>query len=147
MGMKARVMIYFHSSTRQKQTCSVQQLTTAQFLIRDQRRTILWHLSSILLFGLWMTVHLGSIPFVIDRVCSTTVRYCFYRCLSVHNSWGGTPARGAPTWGTPWPGPDRGGWMGDGGYPLTHRDRTAHGVLDKRRSVCLLRSRRRTVLF
>ena len=27
------------------------------------------------------------------------------------------------------------------------RDRTAHGVLDKRQSVCLLRSRRTTVLF
>ena len=29
----------------------------------------------------------------------------------------------------------------------TPRDRTTHGVLDKRRSVCLLRSRRRTVLL
>ena len=60
---------------------------------------------------------------------------------------GGPQPGGAPTWGTPQSGQD-------GGYPsqgapawVLPQYRTSHGVLDKRRSVCLLRSRRRTVLF
>ena len=45
--------------------------------------------------------------------------------------WGTPPIQ---RWGTPWPGM---------GYP---QDRTTDGVLDTRQAVCLLRSRRRTVL-
>ena len=89
-----------------------------------------------------------------------------------HIRGGGTPARGAPAWGTPWVPPSScqikpvgGGTPARGrppgvppsqvrmeGKPARGRlpgvpPRTAHGVLDKRRSVCLLRSRRRTFLF
>ena len=53
-------------------------------------------------------------------------------------------------WGTPQPGQDGGGYP-RWGYPLPGmyplRYRTADGVLDTPRSVCLLRSRRRTFLF
>ena len=82
----------------------------------------------------------------------------------------GYPSQGVPTQGTPlarsgWEipqprgchlgyppqGQDRGVPQPGGvhpGYPPPPppRYRTAHGVLDKRRSVCLLRSRRRTLL-
>ena len=62
---------------------------------------------------------------------------------------GGVPQPGL-TPGTPWPGQD-GGYEGDPlpsmGSPTHPRDRTAHGVLDTPRSVCLLRSRRRSFLF
>ena len=83
-------------------------------------------------------------------------------------AWG-TPAREVPAQGTPWPGQDTGGYPSQGaptrgtppgqvrmgvpqlgGHPSRvpppppPRDRTAHGVLDTPRSVCLLRSRRRT---
>ena len=74
-------------------------------------------------------------------------------------AWGypGTPRPGQD-WGYPGYPPPRprsgqrvGGTPQDqvrtGGIPPLPRDRTAHGVLDKRRSVCLLRSRRRTFLF
>ena len=42
-------------------------------------------------------------PFITERVRSTTVRYCFHRCLSVHREEG-----------VPRPGPNRGGGRG---YP------------------------------
>ena len=72
---------------------------------------------------------------------------------------GGTPARSDgeryPSQGVAHPGYPlaRSGWgvPQPGGPPangtLPPRDRTAHGVLDKPRSVYLLRSRRRTVLL
>ena len=98
--------------------------------------------------------------FFTDRVRSTTVRYCFHRCLSLHTSGeGGTPARSSQE-GVPQPSPARGhlprvphGQVRMGGTPAwgtpawgTPPTRSAHGVFDKRQSVCLLRSRRRTVL-
>ena len=49
----------------------------------------------------------------------------FHRCLSVHSRGGGVP---------------------QGTYPPPPEDRTAYGVLDMLRSVCLLRSRKRTFL-
>ena len=57
---------------------------------------------------------------VTDRVRSTTVRYCFHRCLSVHRGGGGgflkvpTPLAKVPP---PWPGSDR--RVPQGTYPLT----------------------------
>ena len=54
----------------------------------------------------------------------------------------GYPNRGYPALGTPLSDLD-GGYPNRGGTPLQLTD----GVLDKRRSVCLLRSRRRTFLF
>ena len=65
------------------------------------------------------------------------------------SGWGGQyPSQGAPTRGTP-PARSGGGYPSQGGTCLGSppQYRTAHGILDKRRSVCLLRSRRRTVLF
>ena len=61
------------------------------------------------------------------------------------SGWGIPPGRGHLPGVPRWPGQDRGyRWYPP---PPSLRDRTAHGVLDKRRSVvCLLRSRRRTVL-
>ena len=76
---------------------------------------------------------------------------------------GGTLARSG--WGVPQPGQDRGvprpgmdcplsrdgvhpcPGMGYPPPPPPTRDRTADGVLDTRRAVCLLRSRRRTLLL
>ena len=108
------------------------------------------------------------------RVRSTTGRYCFRRCLSVHTGGGGftpspshntspgpmsfsggTPVTGprflyggvphsqmggtpSQRWGTPPPGQA-------GGTPPS-LDRTADGVLATQWAVCLLRSRRRTVV-
>ena len=60
-----------------------------------------------------------------------------------HQTWpGGTPQpKGYPTLGTPPIGPGRGvPLLGEEGTPLQETD----GVLDTLRSVCLLRSRRRT---
>ena len=69
-------------------------------------------------------------------------------CLSVHTCGGDTPARSSQG-GTP----ARSSWGGDPsqggtclGYPPP-QDRTAHGVLDTPRSVCLLRSCSRTFLL
>ena len=56
------------------------------------------------------------------------------------------PARsggGYPAWGVPWPGTPPHKVRTGGGYP----GRTTEGVLNTRRAVCLLRSRRRTFLF
>ena len=131
-------------------------------------------------------------PLVTDRVRSTTVRYCFHRCLSVHIPGGGrctpryippsqpgpdggmgvpTPTVKVPTpplcqvptggggGGTPrylphWPGLNGGEGVPQGTYlppprylPPPPLDSAADGVLDSLRSVCLLRSRRRTFLF
>ena len=47
---------------------------------------------------------------ITDRVRSTTVRYCFHRCLP------GYPSQGAPAWGTPRPGQD-GGYPSQGEHP------------------------------
>ena len=96
-----------------------------------------------------------------DRVRSTTVRYCFHRCLSVQRG-----ERGYPKVPTPQPRylPTSQVLMGkgypkvptppsEGTYPLPKvptplpRDRTADRVLDTPRSVCLLRSCRRTFLL
>ena len=59
---------------------------------------------------------------------------------------GGYPRWGTPQqgWGTPQPDHNGGMPLAGMGYPLY---RTADGVLDTPRSVCLLRSRRRTVLL
>ena len=56
-----------------------------------------------------------------------------------------TPARGIPGQVRMGGYPSQGGGGARPGSPP--RDRTAHGVLDKWQLVCLLRSRRRTVLF
>ena len=63
--------------------------------------------------------------------------------------WGGYPGQ-VQMWGIPWTGgyPLGGGTPPGREYPLptggTPRYRTTDGVLDTSRSVCLLRSRRRT---
>ena len=73
---------------------------------------------------------------VTDRVRSTREGNVF--SLFTPREEGGTPAR-TRGGGVPQPGP-----MG-GGYPTSYR--ITDGVLDTPRSVCLLRSRRRTFLF
>ena len=64
----------------------------------------------------------------------------------------GVPQPGSTHPGYPPPGQDEGrGYPSQGRRPPgvfpPPRNSTAHGLLDKRRSVCLLRSRRKTVLF
>ena len=110
-------------------------------------------------------------PLVTARVRSTTGRYCFHRCLSVHRGGeggvrSGTPPRGGsgyppggyrspgtpPGGGYPGPGtPPGGGYPGPGTPPggggVPDLGRTTEGVLTTRRAVCLLRSRRRTFLY
>ena len=94
------------------------------------------------------------------RLRSTTGRYCFNRCLSVHMGvphlhpiilplvpcplqWVYPSDRfQVPSWGVP-----QHGDTPEPGIEYPCRDRTAEGVLDTRHAVCLLRSRRRTVLF
>ena len=49
------------------------------------------------------------------RVRSTTGRYCFHRCLSVHRGGGGV--RVPPPGGGTWPGTPRGGTWPPRGYP------------------------------
>ena len=110
--------------------------------------------------------------FITDRVRSTTGRLCFDTCLSVDQfvcphlggypgqvqAGGGYPSQiqlgGYPTLGIP---PVSPGWgVPHLGYPLIRpgQEGTPMGggippwlVLDMPRSVCLLRSRRRTFLF
>ena len=66
------------------------------------------------------------------------------RCGTPHWTWMGVPRQGYPRWGTPLIRPGQGmGVPRQGGTPL----RLTDGVFDKRRSVCLLRSRRRTFLL
>ena len=109
------------------------------------------------------------------RVRSTTGRYCFHRCLSVHRGGGVrsvqpgggqvSPAGGGgvrsvqPGGG----GQSALGWVRSvagggqvssqgvgqvsGGGGGVSQDRTTEGLLTTRRAVCLLRSRRRTFLL
>ena len=65
---------------------------------------------------------------ITDRVRSTRREVIFSLCQCTPVGGGGTSARGTLP-------------------PSPLRDRTAHGVLDKRRSVCLLRSRKRNFLL
>ena len=99
---------------------------------------------------------LSSEHFITVRVCSTMGRYCFHRCLSAHTP---SPSHNTSTGPMSFVGGDPSDWsqvpswgIQDRGYPPgqgwgTPRDRTADLVLDSRRAVCLLRSRRRTFLF
>ena len=70
------------------------------FLIQILRDKTVKHFQSLL-----------TVNIITDRVRSTTVRYCFHRCLSVHRGRGSTSARSQPGGEgvikvpTPWPDP------------------------------------------
>ena len=107
-----------------------------------------------------------------NRVCSTRREVIVSPCLSVHTCGGGggvpqpsaargsrvahlghppiRPGQGYPCWGVPPLGYSPSDLAG-GGYPCRGGGVTppqvTDGVLDTPRSVCLLRSRRRTFLF
>ena len=82
----------------------------------------------------------------------TPARGCLPSVPTDQVRMGGTPARGHLPRVPPRPGQDV-GYNSQGcslGVPPgrgTPRDRTSHGVLDTPRSVCLMRSRRRTFLY